>query len=210
MMAIRVKGAADILGVSPNTVRNYCKQGILDYDFNAAGQRVFDHQKLIVFKNKRLGITEDNQQETTVFYIRSSNGNDVLLSTQEELLTKKYGTPYKIYKDKASGLSETRRGLKQMIKDAQQGQFTHIAVTNKDRLTRFGYSYLESLFHMCDVTIVTLDDDDKTKEPHEVLMQDFMNLIASFSGKFYRLRGYENQRKLLDKAGEEIDKRKSV
>lgn len=43
--------------------------------------------------------------------------------------------------------------------------------------------------------------------PQEVLMQDFMSLIASFSGKLYRLRGYDNQKKLLSKAGDYIEQK---
>ena len=41
----------------------------------------------------------------------------------------------------------------------------------------------------------------------KVLMQDFMSLIASFSGKLYRLRGYDNQKKLLSKAGDYIEQK---
>lgn len=205
-MAIRVKQAADILGVSANTVRNYCKQGKLDYELNAAGQRVFDKQQLEIFKNKQLGIHTEEVKETIVFYTRSSNSNDVLLETQENLLTEKFGTPYKVYKDKSSGLNENRKGLNQLIRDAKKKHFTTIAITDKDRITRFGYRYLEELFNAYDIKIVMLDDNEQTKEPHEVLMQDFMSLIASFSGKFYRLRGYANQKKLLKKAGEIIGK----
>lgn len=42
--------------------------------------------------------------------------------------------------------------------------------------------------------------------PQEVLMQDFTS-IASFSGKLYRLRGYDNQKKLLSKAGDYIEQK---
>lgn len=41
-MPIRVKEAAGILGVSPGTVRNWCKQGRLPYHLSAANQRIFD------------------------------------------------------------------------------------------------------------------------------------------------------------------------
>lgn len=205
-MAIRVSQAAHILGVSPNTIRNYCKQGKLQYDLNAAGQKIFDKQQLQVFKNKQLGIITQTPRETIVFYTRSSNDNDVLLETQEDLLKEKYGEPYKIYKDKGSGLNENRKGLNQLIKDASKGYFTTIAITNKERLTRFDYSYLEKLFDSYNVKIVSLEED-KTKEPQEVLMQDFMRVTAIFSGKAYNLRSYDNQKKLLEKAGEYIERK---
>ncbi len=43
-----------------------------------------------------------------------------------------------------------------------------------------------------DTEIVVLDNNDN-KEPLEVLMQDLMSLLSSFSGKFYRLRGWKQQ-----------------
>ena len=45
------------------------------------------------------------------------------------------------------------------------------------------------------------------KSLNEELMQDFMTLIASFSGKFYRLRGYEEKKKLLAEAERRIEER---
>jgi putative resolvase len=37
-------------------------------------------------------------------------------------------------------------------------------------------------------------------------MQDFMSLLASFSGRFYRLRSRDNQQKLLNRAGEALER----
>ena len=36
-------------------------------------------------------------------------------------------------------------------------------------------------------------------------MEDFMSLWASFSGKFYRLRGWEQQRKLVDNVSKNLE-----
>ena len=55
-----------------------------------------------------------------------------------------------------------------------------------------------------------LDQDNGTmtrQSPEDELLQDFMSLIASFSGKFYRMRGHAQQRALLQKAGAEINRR---
>ena len=43
------------------------------------------------------------------------------------------------------------------------------------------------------------------KPAGEELVQDFMSLIASFSGRFYRTRSRENQKKLLSMAEEELE-----
>lgn len=84
-MPIRVKEAANILGVSPGTVRNWCNQGKLPYHLSAASQRIFDKKELLEFKSISLGEEIENK-ERIIFYIRSSNGNDVTMDTQEKKL----------------------------------------------------------------------------------------------------------------------------
>lgn len=167
---IRVKQAAQFLGVSSSTVRAWCNTGRLPYSLSAVGQRIFDQRELEAFKNKRLG------------------------------------TPTETYSDKASGLNENRRGLNRLLRDAAEpdSTITRICVTNKDRLTRFGFHYLDVFFSHLGVSVEVLDSDD-TKEPHEVLMQDFMSLLASFSGKFYRLRGREQRKRFLYDVEREVD-----
>lgn len=141
----------------------------------------------------------------TFFYVRSSNGADVLISTQLEKLEAAYGEPDKVFQDKASGLNEKRRGLKALLQavKSEEGK-VRVCITNKDRLTRFGFSYLEELLGAYGTEVVVLDTAD-TREPPAVLMEDFMALLASFSGKFYRLRGWEQQRKLIDDVAKKLD-----
>ena len=79
-----------------------------------------------------------------------------------------------------------------------------VYVTNKDRFSRFGMGYVEIFAPFHNTEIVVLDDDE-TKEPYEILLQDFMSLLASFSGKFYRLRGWKQQKKLLETVSKEVE-----
>ena len=114
-------------------------------------------------------------------------------------------SPDKIFKDIGSGISDKRKGLNQLFSELEstEGKKT-VYITNKDRLTRFGFRYLERYFAVLNTEIVVLDSDD-TKEPHEVLMQDFMSLLASFSGKFYRMRGWRQRKQFLDDLQKEVD-----
>lgn len=50
----------------------------------------------------------------------------------------------------------------------------------RDRLTRFGFHYLGSMFKAYGVEIVVVDDKDKGKSVQEELVEDIMALIASF------------------------------
>lgn len=100
--------------MSPGTVRNWCNQGKLPYHLSAANQRIFDKNELLEFKAAALG-DEIAGKETVVFYIRSSNGNDVTMDTQEKKLREAHGEPDTVIKDKASGLNENRKGLKKLL-----------------------------------------------------------------------------------------------
>ena len=155
---------------------------------------------------------DDREDKVTlIFYIRSSNRNDVTMETQEKKLREAYGEPDHIIKDKASGLNENRKGLKKLLtliaKNPEDSpEKIKVCVTNRDRLSRFGTGYIELFAPYHNAEVVVLDSDD-TKEPHGVLLQDFMSLLASFSGKFYRLRGWEQQKKLISNLSAEVERR---
>lgn len=193
--------AAKILGVTTNTLVNYANKGKISTVTLPNGYRRYYEHEILRLAGKE---TEDTRNK--VFYLRSSDGDNTKLETQDKLLTEKYGDPDKVYKDKASGLNEKRRGLQSLIKHVQEDKISTVYITNKDRLTRFGYSYLETLFSYHDVDIVILHPDEE-KALEKELLDDFMSLIASFSGKYYRLRGYENQIKLLSLAHNKIQKK---
>lgn len=204
-MPVRVKDAAEILGVSAVTVRRWCNEGKLEYSLSAAGQRLFDEKYLHSIVKKINNIEESEEPQKSVFYVRSSSGSDVSLKTQIEKLTKSYGEAYKVFSDKSSGLNENRKGLKSLIEFCKKNDNVVIYISNKDRLSRFGFSYLLEVFDLTGSKVVVLDSDE-TKEPHKVLMQDFMSLLASFSGKFYRIRGWEQRKKFLKDVNEEVAK----
>lgn len=201
---IRCKQAGRILGVTGQTVRRWTNEGKLPYRIAASGHRIFDEDEITKIAKAANG--EIDKPKPLWFYARSSSGNDVTTATQLKKLEASYGSPDKTYQDAASGLNENRQKLNQMLRDLKQSGGARIAITNKDRLTRFGYRHLVELIEAYGGEVLLLDDDE-TKEPQEVLMQDFMSLLASFSGKFYRLRGWEQQRQLLAKAEGEINAR---
>lgn len=201
MRTYRVTQAAELIGVSATTLRRYTRDGRIKDTRSPAGQRVFTQASIDEFLGKPVG------EQKLVFYVRSSDGDTTKLDHQVEILTKAYGKPDRVFKDKASGLSEKRQGLQALLNNAERGKITKVAVTQKDRLTRFGCSYLERLLKAYNVELVVFGEDTP-KNLHEELLQDFMSLLASFSGKFYRLRGYEQQEQLLARVGETLAEKK--
>lgn len=195
---LRIGQAADYLGVTTQTIRNYTKDGKIPYSLTPGGNRLFLMSDLEKIKP---GFSNQN---VIAFYIRSSSGNKESMANQYNLLEQRYGTPQYYYKDSASGLNENRKGLLKLLADAKKGLFNILIITNQDRLSRFGFSYLELLLTEYNVKII-IAEDLQEKSIYDELMQDFMSLIASFSGKFYKIRSTENKKRLLKKAEKELE-----
>lgn len=194
----RVTEAANLIGVSASALRTYTNQGRIVSTRNPAGQRVYTQASIDEF------LGTNSPSEHIVFYVRSSDNDKTKISNQVVLLTERFGEPLKVYKDNASGLSEKRPGLNSLLTAAEKGKFDTVVVTQKDRLTRFGFIYLEKLLASHGVKIIVLGEEGE-KSLQEELLQDFMSLLASFSGKVYRLRGYEQRKLLLKTAGERLE-----
>ena len=201
---LRSGKAAEYIGVTPQTLRKYTHEGRIPHLTNGGGQYLYTFQDL----NNFLGIPNPSEHESDriAFYTRSSSGQDATHRSQYEILRARYGDPVLTVKDNASGLKDNRKGLERLITKAKNKEFNKLAVTHKDRLTRFGFHYLEELFGQLGVEILVADMDDR-KTIHEELIQDFMSLLSSFSGKYYRLRGYEQQKLLLRQVEDEIAQR---
>lgn len=194
---LRVHEVAEQLGVAATTVRRYQAEGRLTGNTTPGGQNYFTQEAVDSFKGK-------TSEEIPVFYCRSSSGSTQALQNQITLLTT-LTTPTHIYKDRGSGLNDNRPQLKKLLTDAQAGLFTTVYITEPDRLSRFGVTFIEQLLAKDNVQVKYHHEPDPT-DLHTELLQDFMNLLASFSGRFYRLRGKEQKLQLLELAKQEIEK----
>jgi putative resolvase len=97
--------------------------------------------------------------------------------------------------DIGSGQGTERKGLQKLLALVQDYQVAEVVVTFSDWLTRFGLTYLQTLFSGYGVTLTVLSlDEDKT--PEEELTQDLLAIIASFAGRLYGWRS-RKQKQLL-------------
>ena len=87
-----------------------------------------------------------------------------------------------IVKEVASGVNDSRPKLLALLRDQQT---TRIVVEQKDRLTRFGFRYLETLLEIQSRTIevVNLAENDK-----EDLIADLVAIVYSFTTRLYGQR----------------------
>ncbi len=130
---------------------------------------------------------QDNKPEYCVCYARvSSSENKKNLTTQAQRLVaycnaKGYAVQ-KVVQECASGLNDKRSKLLEMLKDER---ITRIVIEHHDRLTRFGYNYIEEWMKSkrCEIEVINNTANDKKD-----LMKDFVSLVTSFTTRLYGLR----------------------
>jgi predicted site-specific integrase-resolvase len=91
----------------------------------------------------------------------------------------------KVYKEVASGLNDNRSQLNKIFENSS---ITRVVVSEKDRLTRFGFNYLKKLFELNKVELVVINT--ATNNEHD-LMQDFVSVITSMAARVYGLRRHK-------------------
>ena len=74
---------------------------------------------------------------------------------------------------------------RQLMKLLTDPGITLIVVEHKDRLTRFGFNYIEQLLAMQGRRIEVINQAENGKED---LVQDFVSLITSFCARLYGQR----------------------
>lgn len=107
-------------------------------------------------------------------------------------------------KEVGSGLNDNRSKLTKILKDDKP---TRIVVEHKDRLTRFGFNYLEVLVERLDVEIVVIN---QATEDRTDFIQDFISIITSFCSHIYGQRRVKRKteqiiKELTDENTEDTD-----
>ena len=97
-----------------------------------------------------------------------------------------------IYLEIASGLNENRKELLRLIHDIDNEQINKVYITFKDRLTRFGFNYLKTMFENHGTEIIVLDDNEDTNKDYKTeLIEDLISIIHHYSTKLYSNRRKE-------------------
>jgi len=92
-------------------------------------------------------------------------------------------------KECASGLNDTRPKLLSLLSDPTIGR---IVVEHKDRLTRFGFNYIETLF-AGEIVVANRTHDEKE------IVEDLVSIITSFCARIYgKRRSKRKTEKIVD------------
>jgi len=157
------------------------------------------HILIEIIKNKNIDLSK------VAIYARvSSSKNKANLDTQATRLTQySIAKGYQItevVKEVGSGVNDNREKLKKLLESDNWGT---LVIEHKDRLTRFGFNYIQILLNKegREIEIVNLAEDEKSD-----LMQDLVSVIYSFSAKMYGLRRSKRKTEEIIKLLEEDSK----
>jgi len=108
---------------------------------------------------------------------------------------------YIVVKDVASGLKEDRRGLRKLIVMARKRQIDAVVVAYKDRLTRFGFTYLKELFEVYGIKVIVAFHEEP-KDYYQELVEDLIAIVTSFASRIYgkRSRKYKKVVEAIEQA----------
>ncbi|PTQ51947.1 MAG: hypothetical protein HSCHL_0732 [Hydrogenibacillus schlegelii] len=99
--------------------------------------------------------------------------------------------------EQGSGLNEKRKGLARLFKMAREGQMDLVVVEFKDRLARFGFSYIERYLNAFGVKVEVVNGDE-AKSPQEELVQDMLSILTVFSARLYGSRSKEFRQRVRE------------
>lgn len=98
----------------------------------------------------------------------------------------------KIFKEVASGMNDNRTQFWKMM----DSNPSTIIIENKDRLTRFGFNYIDRLSKKLNIKIIVMNENQTDEQD---LIKDLVSIITSFCCRLYGLRrGYNKSKKIQE------------
>ena len=197
----KLKEIASMLGVTTITLKNWESSGKIEFSRTPTNIRFLSRDQLInVLDKQGLYFNDTNFTKKDVIYARVSSHDQKThgdLDRQIQFLINENSDLQNVLvlSEVGSGLNDKRKKLQQLIKMVMNDEVNRVFVTYRDRLTRFGFHYLETVFNAKGVEIVVVKQSAEETSVEKELMNDMMSLIASFSGKLYGMRSKTNNLK---------------
>ncbi|VUT25838.1 MAG: hypothetical protein MOIL_01254 [Candidatus Methanolliviera sp. GoM_oil] len=183
-----------MLGVTVKTVNVWSINGKIKYSRTLGRDRRYPESEI----NRILGKTVPKNK--CVIYARVSstkqknNGN---LERQKERLVN-YAINHKyeiidVLTETASGINEGRKKFHKLLDIIEERKADVVLIEFKDRLTRFGFEYIERFINHFGARIEIVEQK-KVKSVQDELVEDLTAIITSFSSKIYGTKSQKFKR----------------
>lgn len=176
---MKLSDYAKEVGVSYRTAWRWYKEGKIQ------GHQMPTGTVIITEKIARKNLGEKAEKTAIYTRVSATESKSNLEQQSERLVSYCMAKGYqvnKIVKEVGSGINDSRPQLLKLISDPT---ITRIVVEHKDRLTRFGFNYIEQLFKLegRQIEVVNLAEDGK-----QDLVEDLVSIIYSFCTRLYGQR----------------------
>lgn len=189
------KDVAEFLGVTTRTLQNWDNDGKITFRRDPVSDRRFLTRDDVITLLSEHGLLFDDttDKRRDVIYARVSSHDQKKhgdLDRQVQFLIEQNNDLKNllVLSEVGSGLNDKRKKLQQLLKMVMNDEVSRVFITYRDRLTRFGFNYLETVFNAKGVKIIIVKQHTEEISVEQELMNDMMSLIASFSGKLYGMR----------------------
>lgn len=124
--------------------------------------------------------------ESCIVYGRVSSSNkkedlDAQIKLCEQFAIAKGWIITKTFKEIASGMNDDRKMLNQILENPP----SKLIVLHKDRLTRFGFNYIEKLLKKLKCELIVINPEQNKQDD---IMKDLVAIITSFCCRLYGAR----------------------
>jgi len=198
---VSVTKAAQVLGVTPKTMRLWDKEGIFKSYRTPKGHRRYLLDEIETLALGRAANTTVNIDNKVYIYSRvstkkqfeSGNLDRQTQRLKEYCLNKNYEV-IEIYSEIASGLNDKRAKLIKMLSNLNG--ISKIVVEYPDRLTRFGLNYLIIMLKKLGIVVEFVESNEDYSVSDD-MTKDIISIITCFSAKLYGARGGRKVKKTL-------------
>ena len=178
---------ADLFQVSTKTIQKWDNKGVLKFERSPTNRRVLSKETLIEYlKSKNMFYEDETLSKRDVIYARVSTYGqqkqgeldsqvDYILSTRADLKN------ILIFKEVKSSLDSKRKKLLKLIDMILNDEVNRIFITHKERLTRFGFEYIEAICNHHDVEIIVIQSEQDNKLVEQELEKDIKSLLATLN-----------------------------
>ena len=189
---MKAKDVRSILGITQQTLYNWTKEGKIKFQKISDHLNIYDDNSVYAL----IGNKQNKRNKKIISYSRVSTQNqkEQLKEQTQRIYDSCISRGIKLDKqleDIKSGMSEDRPGFQELIRMVVKNEVELVVVENKDRLIRFGYTIIESIFKYFGTNILVLNDTIENKTYEQELTEDLISIIHYFT-----MKSYSHRRKL--------------
>jgi predicted site-specific integrase-resolvase len=176
---MRLRAYADKLGITYKAAWNHYKGNLIPGAYQIS-------TGTIIVPDNFFNSSEQHESRVAVYARVSSSENKGNLDTQAERLQAYCAARgYKVFqvvKEVGSGANDKRKKFLALL---ASNEIDVIVVEHRDRPTRFGFAYIQTLLERDGRKIEVINEVESDKDE---LMQDLISVITSFIARYYGQR----------------------